>query len=100
MNAHVQNAVDKTRDAWSRLGKVQRIAVVGVTALLFAVFAAFLLWVTRPDYRPLYTKLSPEDANRVVSMLQTEKISYRLEDNGATVLVPADSVYDLSLIHI
>ena len=47
MNAHVQNAVDKTRDAWSRLGKVQRIAVVGVTALLFAVFAAFLLWVTR-----------------------------------------------------
>ena len=97
MNAHVQNAVDKTRDAWSRLGKVQRIAVVGVTALLFAVFAAFLLWVTRPDYRPLYTKLSPEDANRVVSMLQTEKISYRLEDNGATVLVPADSVYDMRI---
>ena len=67
------------------------------TALLFAVFAAFLLWVTRPDYRPLYTKLSPEDANRVVSMLQTEKISYRLEDNGATVLVPADSVYDMRI---
>ena len=53
MNAHVQTAVDKTRDVWSRLGKVQRIAIVGVTALLFAIFAAFMLWITRPDYRPL-----------------------------------------------
>lgn len=97
MNAHVQTAVDKTRDVWSRLGKVQRIAIVGVTALLFAIFAAFMLWITRPDYRPLYTKLSPEDANRVVNMLQTEKVSYRLEDNGSTVLVPADSVYDMRI---
>ena len=97
MNAHVQNALAKTQDAWSRLGKVQRIAVIGVSVLLFAIFTAFLLWITRADYRPLYTKLSPEDANRVVTMLQTEKISYRLEDNGTSVLVPANSVYDMRI---
>ncbi|MBU4377937.1 MAG: flagellar M-ring protein FliF, partial [Proteobacteria bacterium] len=38
-----------------------------------------------------------EDASRIVGMLQAEKEQYVLDDNGKTILVPADRVYELRL---
>jgi len=89
--------LDKGRETWQKLSKTQRIFGVGLTVLTLGVLAGFLYWVTRPDYQILYSKLTPEDASRVVTMLQAEKVSYQLADNGSTILVPAQSVYDLRI---
>ena len=85
-------ALDKAREFWFKLNRTQRVFVAGLTVLVLAVLAGFVFWLSRPDFRILYTKLSPEDANRVVNVLQAEKIGYKLADNGTTVMVPADAV--------
>jgi flagellar M-ring protein FliF len=46
----------------------------------------------------LYSKLTPEDANRVVTVLQAQKVRYRLDNGGSTIMVPADRVYDMRLM--
>jgi flagellar M-ring protein FliF len=65
--------------------------------VVLAAFLALMLWINKPEYKVLFTNLTPEDANRVVTTLQNEKIPYSLESNGTTILVPAKKVYDLRL---
>lgn len=68
------------------------VAVVGTGALLLAAFLVFR-WVTAPDYVPLYSDLSSEDASAVVDELDASGIPYELTGNGGTVMVPKDQVY-------
>src|SRR5690606_23021804 len=51
-------------------------------------------WANRPTMSPLFSGLSGEDASAVVDQLTAAGITYELTDGGATVLVPAESVYD------
>ena len=88
-------ALDKAREFWFKLNRTQRVFVAGLTVLVLAVFAGFVFWLSRPDFRILYTKLSPEDANRVVNVLQAEKIGYKLADNGTTVNASSFGLYSI-----
>jgi flagellar M-ring protein FliF len=82
---------------WASRTLSQRILLGGMAAAVTITFILMIYWFNRTDYRVLYTKLYPEDANKVVSMLQAAKEPYRLQDNGQTIMVPAERVYDLRL---
>jgi flagellar M-ring protein FliF len=66
---------------WGGLGVV-------VLALLIA---AYLLFIRRP-YDVLFNNMRTMDAATIVAQLDKDKIPYRLEDQGTTLLVPADIV--------
>jgi flagellar M-ring protein FliF len=66
------------------------IAVAAVLALAF--FAAFRL--RGPDYAVLFSNMAPDEANAAIQKLDAEKIPHRLADNGATILVPHEDVYE------
>ncbi len=72
-----------------------RQALLGVTT---AISLAFCFWLVTgaasPEYRVLYRGLEAEEAAHVATALRTEKIDYRLDDAGASVLVPAGEVYE------
>ncbi len=91
------DAVVKAKDFWGKISLTQRVFIAGLTVVIVAGFIGFILWMNRPDYKVLYSKLGPEDANRIVKLLQADKVSYKLEDDGATVLVPGSKVYDLRI---
>lgn len=91
------DVIQKARGFWDRISISQRIFIAGMGVLMVAVFFGLVFWINRPDYRVLYSNLAPEDANRIVKLLQADKVSYKLENGGATVTVPADKVYDLRL---
>jgi len=89
--------VDKAKATWGKYSFNQRLIISGVAVVTLAGFMALVFWLNRPEYHVLFTNLTPEDANRVVTMLQGEKVPYSLESNGTTILVPAKKVYDLRL---
>jgi flagellar M-ring protein FliF len=66
------------------------IAVAAVLALAF--FAAFRL--RGPDYAVLFSNMQPDEASAAIQKLDAEKIPHRLADNGATILVPHEDVYE------
>ena len=94
MPAPLNNAVNRFRDSWSSMSTAQRVLSAGGAVMLLAAIIGLSIYATRPDYRVLYSNLSGEDANRVVKMLQTDKIPYKLADNGTTIMVPQEVVYD------
>jgi len=68
------------------------LAIVGLGVAIFLVLAA-LYWVIRPDYKVLFSGLKPQDAAAIVEQLEASKTPYRIDDDGATVLVRNDDLY-------
>src|SRR5271154_5647855 len=68
------------------------MTILGVIAVVFAGMA-FTKWSSSTDYAPLYTNLSGADAGKVTQALDSAGVKWKLADGGASVLVPAGSVY-------
>lgn len=94
MPAFITNLVDSIRGFWGRLNTIQRVAVAGGAVAVVACVIGLSLWAGRVEYKVLYSNLGPEDASSVIKALQADKITYQLADNGATILVPQEVVYD------
>lgn len=96
MSAKWQHIRDQVRDFWSKLPQSARIAIPGVSVL---VFIALLLLprLFAPRMVPLFTGLSPEEAAQVVELLQEKQVRYELAAGGTAILVPANKVYELRL---
>ncbi len=73
--------------------------IVLITVILACAGAAALLvgWASQPELALLYSRLSPEDAQRIVEKVREQGIAYELRDGGRTVFVEADRVNDLRL---
>lgn len=87
----------KLRTLWSRTNVTQRVFIGGLAATVIIFFLVMVFWLNRPDYEVLYSNLYPEDASKIVEILKAEKVPYKLANNGATILVPGQAVYDLRL---
>ncbi|CAM3441629.1 flagellar basal-body MS-ring/collar protein FliF [Nocardioides dubius] len=93
MRQGLTNVWTRLRDTFTEFTVGQKVvAVIGSLALLLAGFMVFR-WASTPDYSPLYSNLTAEDASAVVDELETQGVKYQLADNGGTVMVPKDEVY-------
>lgn len=70
----------------------QRILIGVGLALVVAVIALFVRLSESADFKPLYSGLSPEDAQAVVQSLLTKNIAYQLSTDGTSISVPADQI--------
>jgi flagellar M-ring protein FliF len=67
--------------------------MLGSAAVLVAATAIGIgIYSARGDYRVLYAGLPTDEAGTVTAKLQSLGVSYRLANNGTTVLVPSDQV--------
>lgn len=83
---------------WNGLTLNQK--VIGAGAILFMLIP-LMLWVmgrgSAQTLEVLYADLDQKDAAAVVQKLDEQKVPYRLEDNGTTILVPTDLKYTTRL---
>ena len=94
MPAFFARVVDNSREIFNKLNMIQRVALAAGAVIVLALGIGLSIWASQPEYRVLYSNLGPEDASHVVKALQTDKIPYQLTDNGTTIMVPREVVYD------
>ncbi len=82
---------------WTNRTMAQRVLVAGLATSVILAFFVMVYFLNQTDYKVLYSNLGPEDAAKVVEALKSEKVDYKLENGGTTVLVPADVVYEKRL---
>jgi flagellar M-ring protein FliF len=82
---------------WNSLTIAQRISLIVVPLLLAVAVAAGIRWKHEADFRTLYSSLTPEDASAVTQKIREAGIEYRLDETGATVLVPSDRIAEARL---
>jgi flagellar M-ring protein FliF len=97
MPPKIAEYLEKAKNLWTARSLPQQAIIVGLALLLTAAFVVGIMYMNKPDFKVLYTKLPSEDAAKVVAMLKNNKEPYQLADNGQTVLVHADRVYELRL---
>ena len=97
MNPVLEQSLEKVKEFWGKFSVSQRFFMIGGLAFTIALGVVLTSWMLRPNFQTLYSKLSAEDANRVVTLLQANNTPYELADAGTTVKVPEGSVYDLRI---
>lgn len=65
--------------------------LVGLAASI-ALGLAVVLWSREPDYAPLYTQVSPRDSTEIITALERYNISFKMDQNTGTILVPTDQL--------
>ena len=71
----------------------KQLILVGAGAVALAVLV-LLIWllILRTPMVPAFTNLKATDASLIVEELKRQKVAYRLENDGSTILVPEDQV--------
>ncbi|QQS35475.1 MAG: flagellar M-ring protein FliF [Ignavibacteriales bacterium] len=78
---------------------LQQKLLIGIASIIAVVLLiSALVFLNEPSYSVLYSNLSQEDASKVLEVLNTQKIPYKIEDNGSSIKVPKDKVYETRLV--
>ncbi|AHF01578.1 flagellar M-ring protein FliF [Thiomicrospira aerophila AL3] len=70
--------------------------IVGLSASV-ALIIAILLWSQSTNYSLLFGNMEPRELNEVVQILDSQRVKYKLDSSGSSVLVPANQVHSLRL---
>jgi flagellar M-ring protein FliF len=82
---------------WASLSRNQQISLILVPVLVCAAVFGLLKWKHDSGFRVLYSALAPEDASAVTQKIREAGIEFRMDETGATVLVPSERLADARL---
>src|SRR4051794_3267227 len=68
------------------------MTILGVVAVVLGGMT-FMKWAATPNYAPLYTGLSGQDAGNVTQQLDSMNVKYKLTGGGGTIMVAQPDVY-------
>ncbi len=87
-------AINQFKNFFNKLNLIQKIAIGGIVIGLLAGFVAILATTSSAPMALLYSSLDEQDAGKIVANLKENNIDYELRDNGSSILIDKDKVYD------
>lgn len=72
---------------WKQASVQGRVAFIATAILCVALILGVGFWSSQPQYVPLASNLSPSDAAEIISKLDANNITNKLNYSGSTVLV-------------
>lgn len=75
----------------------QKIILGSVLAVIVVIIGILLFAMNEPTYTTLFSNLNPQDAQKTVEYLNAQKVPFKLEDNGQTVKVPKEKLYEIRI---
>jgi flagellar M-ring protein FliF len=97
MPSFLNNIWTRATSLWGQSSLAQKILMGGLLVSVIIAFAVLLMYINSTSYKVLYSNVYPKDASRIKEILDKQKVDYKLENGGKTILVPADQVYKLRL---
>jgi len=82
---------------FNRLAMPQKIMIGAVTVGTIVMLGILVGFLNEPNMTVLYTNLNEDDASKVIAELGNNKVPYKIEDNGKTIKVPNEIVYETRL---
>lgn len=89
--------VENTVRLYKGLNKNQKMISIGIISLVLIGFSLLVFSTTENTMGTLFTDLEQEDSGKIVEQLKEQEIDYKLDDGGATILVPKDQVDNIRI---
>lgn len=86
----MENITRKAKQLWS--SSQRNLVLSAVLAAIVAAIIVVALWSSSQSFRPLYGQQEQFDVGEIVSVLESEGISYRLQEQNGQVLVAEGDV--------
>ncbi len=80
-----------------RLSPAKKITLAVLIVASIAGIITMVSWSGSSEYAPLFTKLTAEDAAEILARLREQKIPYQLNNNGSTIEIPREKIYETRL---
>jgi len=86
---------------WNKLSLQQKIITVSLVGLTFLGLVFLMFWsrgtVTEGEFKRLYSDLELEEASQITGKLDQDGYTYKLENDGRTVLVRGAQLYEVRM---
>lgn len=86
--------LEQGKGFFKQLPAWQKIVIGAVLAALVVGMVFILSSSKKTEYGVLYSGLEAQDASKIVESLKTKGTEYKLEENGGTILVDKEKLYD------
>lgn len=94
MNAYLKKGLDRSKEIYGRLEFRQKIILAALTVITVIVFSWLISWSTKVEYGLLFGNMDPQSASQIIETLEEQKVPYKLQDEGKSVYVPKNLVYE------
>ena len=91
---NLRQFVQELTSAFKSFSLIQKIAIIGGAAAILIAIIILVLWANKPVYKTLYGNLDETSRNQIEEYLQDKDIPYRLLDDGKTIAIPEEEVYE------
>lgn len=89
--------MNQLSEFFNHLTGKQKTLIGVVTVAAFIGVMALVSVVSKPSYGVLFSNLNQQDASKIVQILKEKTIPFTLDDDGKTILVPKEQLYELRL---
>ncbi len=83
--------LNRARELWEGLGRNNQIILAASSLGVLVALIGFIAWASTPEYVPLFSNLSAQDANSITDKLNEAGIPFRRQQGGTAIEVPAQS---------
>ncbi|WP_026675877.1 flagellar basal-body MS-ring/collar protein FliF [Fictibacillus gelatini] len=97
MKEKLINFKNQVVQRYKELTKKQKIILFGSAIILCLASILTVFFITRTEYVPLYSNLSPQEAGQIKESLDSKGIKSELSNGGTTISVPSDVVDQLKV---
>lgn len=97
MNNLLQNIQAKIKEFNTKLDLRQKLVLLSLFILTFAVLIWLITWSAKVDYAMLFGNLTSKNASEIIKKLEEQNVKYKLENSGTAIMVPKDQVYKLRI---
>lgn len=88
---------EEIKKLYENLDRLKRIYILVGAVSSVVLLTLLVTFATKTNYGVLFSGLDPNEAGIIVEKLKEQNVTYQLEGNGNTILVPNSKVYDLRL---
>ncbi|GLT17552.1 flagellar M-ring protein [Vibrio zhanjiangensis] len=92
----IHDLTEQIKRLWSN--SQRNLVLSAVLAAIVAAIIVVALWSSTQSYRPLYSQQERFDTGEIVSVLESEGINYRLQEQNGQVLVPEGEVARIRML--
>ncbi len=92
-----QTFIEQSKNFLTRLTSAQKFIFGFAIILVVGILLAIILSASKKNFGVLYNSLDPQDAAKIVEILNEKQISYELSDNGTTILIERSKIYETRL---
>ncbi|MGB7473827.1 flagellar basal-body MS-ring/collar protein FliF [Trichococcus sp.] len=83
----LKSTMEAIREGWLGLSTPKKAGLITALLSIFLLVSGLSYYSQRVEYTTLFSGLEEADAGLIVNDLEAKAISYKLEDNGRTILI-------------